>query len=119
MNWIEDLPKSCPPLDSIKPNGFVGYRLLRKNKVRDADFRGKQERSSVDLCILKGVSVFESLEQVKRVSKMPTLKNNGPIVAKIKLYEQDGKIKKTYGKGHYTWWRSTNFDLDSVEIVCS
>lgn len=30
---------------------------------------------------------------------------------------KDGKIKKTFGPAHFSWWRTTDFDVSQAKVL--
>ena len=69
----------------------------------------------IDDCIVRAVSVFSLLDDAKRLLRLPKFKQAN--IAEVQLESQDGKIKKTFNKSHYSWWRSKNFDVSKAKIV--
>lgn len=62
-----------------------------------------------------GLSVFCSYDPIL-TQKIPTLKKFKGVAKRL-LNPQDGVLAKTGGENHYTWWRSTSFDINSAEII--
>lgn len=83
----------------------------QKQLAPDKEFKGE----GIDECIVRAVSVFAMIEDAKRLLKLPKFKNAN--IAMVELKPQDGKIKKTFKKSHYSWWRSKSFDVNKAKIV--
>lgn len=120
--WFEKLPPSCPPSDSVECDG-VYYRVSCGNPAESKDFFSQKQLApdkefkgeGIDECIVRAVSVFAMIDDAKRLLKLPKFKNAN--IAMVELKPQDGKIKKTFKKSHYSWWRSKSFDVNKAKIV--
>ena len=125
MDWAETLPNRCPPEDAISPSGEYFYRISKGNPVEDSDFFSQKKLApdkkftgeGIDECIIRAVSVYSNIEDAKRTLKLPKFK--GGCIAKIVLNGDDGLIKKTFKKSHYSWWRTQSFDFTISKIVQS
>lgn len=122
IKWANELPEGCPPENILIPSDQEMYRLtLEADKVTEADFipyleQYKEKKYSVPQRIMAaGLSVFSSYAPTL-TQKIPTLKKFKGV-AKLLLNPQDGVLAKTGGENHYTWWRSTSFDINSAEII--
>lgn len=122
IEWANDLPKGCPPEKILIPSNQEMYRLtLEADKVTEADFipyleQFKEKKYSAPQKIMAaGLSVLSSYGPMQ-IKKIPSLKKFKGV-AKILLNPQDGVLAKTGGENHYTWWRTTNFDINSAEIL--
>jgi len=120
MDWFEELPKECPPEDAKSTEGKTFFRLISNETPNDNDFVSQSfefpnKIFDMPLCILKSVSIFDSLDNCQKIKKYPRHRNK--CIAKLALRENDGKIKKTFGENHYSWWRSINFSIDDVTII--
>ena len=122
IEWANELPEGCPPENILIPSDQEMYRLtLEADKVTEADFipyleKYKERKYSAPLKIMAaGLSLFSSYDPAL-TQKIPTLKKFKGV-AKLLLNPQDGVLAKTGGENHYTWWRSTSFDINSAEII--
>ena len=88
-------------------NDFFSQRKLAPDKT----FKGE----GIDECIVRALSVFSDLPDAERLLKLPKFRKAN--IVKIELSEKDGKIKKTFGNSHYSWWRSSLFDVSQSKIV--
>lgn len=120
--WFEELPPSCPPSDSVECDGTY-YRVSHGNPAESNDFFSQKRLApnkefkgeGIDDCIVRAVSVFSLLEDARRLLKLPKFRN--AVVAMVRLDPQDGKMKKTFKKSHYSWWRSKSFNVNKAKIV--
>lgn len=120
--WFEDLPASCPPADASICKGTF-YRVSFGNPAESKDFFSQQllapektfRGEGIDDCIVRAVSVFASLEDARHLLKLPKFKNAN--IAQVCFQPEDGKIKKTFKKSHYSWWRSKSFDVKLAKII--
>lgn len=120
--WFEKLPSSCPPSDSIDCDGIY-YRVSHGNPAESEDFFSQRRLApnkefkgeGIDECIIRAVSVFAVLDDARRLLKLPKFKNAN--IAEIALTPQDGRMKKTFKKSHYSWWRSKMFDVNNAKII--
>ena len=118
--WFEQLPEQCPPADAVKPNG-VYYRLTETSVPICSDFWSNRklwahQKFNTCECIAMSVSVFQNVEPLKRVLKMPAHKNK--TMVEVTLIPEAGLIMKTFGVSHFSWWRSADFPiLNSVVAI--
>ena len=47
--------------------------------------------------------------------KLPKFKK--AVIAEVKLEPKDGKIKKTFGFAHYSWWRTNHFNVSQAKVL--
>ena len=125
MNYHEDLPHSCPPSDCRPAGDYTLYRLCFNDPPQDVDFLSwrhlhphRNAPRNTDECTALSISTQDKPEGLLAALKSPKFKNKPTFVAKLALSKQDGPNKKTRGPGHYSWWRSSAFDIaSSVEII--
>lgn len=125
MAWFEILPQSCPPECAIAPSRVILYRILEAETPTNNDFLSQRmlypnKKFHVDECQARAISVFSDIDSCKAVMKFPKYKNKNCRVGQLFLKEQDGVIANTpskISKNHFSWWRSTNFDISSVEVT--
>lgn len=122
LNWTEELGNDCPPPEAEYTNST--YFRLGENPPREEDFFSHRKLNPskvypVPECQSKSLSVFNTLDAVTAlVNTSPTLRNKKII--QVNLTPQDGVIQKTgRNPNHYSWWRSTNFDVNNVIVVNS
>lgn len=124
MNWSEELPDKCPPAEAVEADGFVVYRLAVKNEFDEEDFKSQRALKphphvfkGVDECIARSVSVFNEMQKCVDMIKLPLYKGKFKTVLELKLTGNDGQIMKTFtDPNHYSWWRSSSFDISNAII---
>ena len=116
MTYREPLPEGCPPDDAEEITmPRIVYRLVRHSPPTDDDFRSQRaERprrvfGRVSECQSRGLSVFANRRDAERQTEIPKLK--GLSVCQVDLIAGAGRIKKTGGSSHYTWWPYANYDI--------
>ena len=112
MEFLEDLPRNCPPSNARIPKMEVYYRLTDDFPPTERDFLCYKTlypgKCFPDECIAKAISLCGTIKQCKHLQKYPTLRNK--IITKIVLNEKSGVILKTSRESHYSWWRRQSFD---------
>jgi hypothetical protein len=112
----------CPPKDAFLPNGDNElYRIVKPNIAISDCFVSYKKTNPTnqysDECIARALSTFDSIEGLLNAYlKTPAGKKKERLIGKVVLQEKDGMIKQTFGKGHYSWWRSQSFEISSVSI---
>lgn len=122
MNWFEQLPALCPPLDAV-PCGGTYYRIAKGNPATDSDFFSQRELQpnkiftglGVDECVARSVSLFSEVNDAARRLKLPKFRSAN--IAVVTLQPKDGVMKKTFSDSHYSWWRSTDFDVSQAKML--
>ena len=115
MAYREPLPPDCPPDDAVEITWRrIVYRLVRHNPPVDGDFMSQraerpQRTFPVPECQVRGVSVFDNLQVATEWSKTRNLR--GRQVCRVTLTQGAGRILKTSGEAHYTWWPLADFDI--------
>ena len=124
MNWIEELPEKCPPEDAFEPNGMQVYRLATSENTEEIDFQSQRALNpnktfiGIDECIARSLSVYNEIGKCWNMIKLPFYKNRWKAVLGIELNNSDGLVKKTFkDPNHYSWWRTTNFELTKVVLI--
>ena len=115
MNLRAHLPSDCPPASTESTFGEV-YRFIDMNHSTPLpeDFLSWRELNpdkpcptGVQECQACGVSVFRSINDVRRAQKIiPGLKKKKPALGNLTPelgLIQNTPSKKT-GKSHHTWW---------------
>lgn len=120
MNWYEQLPTNCPPKEASAPK--APYFRLGSIPPDDGDFwshrrRFPHKKFHVTECVARSLSIFDdqyAAEQLKRLLPAMRLK---PIF-QLDLLEKDGLVQQTGNDlHHFSWWRSTEFDLETIKIL--
>lgn len=121
IEWANDLPENCPPENILVPEEEEFYRLLlNEDQIVDEDWKSQKELhpqstyEGENYINAHGLSVLKTVNN--NIFKLPRYKRFKGL-AKVILNPTDGVLKKTYGDQHYTWWRTTSFDIDSAEII--
>lgn len=116
MNYRENLPCNCPPpnaedIDHVR----IMYRLIPNDTPSEEDFYSllkrkpnAQFRSTFDTCNANGVSLYSD---PKSARTQPRKKFKDFRLCCLRLQRGAGKILKTYGTDHYTWWPFAEFDV--------
>ncbi|MBV6646857.1 MAG: hypothetical protein KI790_15475 [Cyclobacteriaceae bacterium] len=121
MNWHEELPNNCPPSDSESPEGRTFYRLCSNNPAQSEDFISQKEEkpnrtfAGISTCTLRAVSIWNDREKCLNLKKLKTQRNKS--IGEFILNNEDGLIKQTFKAGHYSWWRSDQFNPNIVIIT--
>jgi hypothetical protein len=122
MEWAEPLPEFCPPNDSRHPSNEYFYRLIESDEPTLNDFHSHRHlwpdrKFQTDECRARSVSIFNALEECKKVCRLPIHRNKK--VVELNLTEDSGLIKQT-GRNisHYSWWRYKEFNpLNHCKIL--
>ena len=121
MNWYEQLPELCPPVDAVPCEGTY-YRIAKGNTASNGDFFSQRKLQpnkvftglGVDECVARSISLFSDINDAIRRLKLPKFRN--AQIAAVTLEPKDGVMKKTFSDSHYSWWRSTNFEVSQAKI---
>ena len=119
MKWYEELPLDCPPDEAYSPEGC--YFRLGSIPPDDSDFWSHRQRFShkvfqVSECVARSLSVFDDKESVEKLKRLIPAMRSKPIF-QVDLTEKDGLIQQTGNDvHHFSWWRSTEFDLSMIKI---
>lgn len=118
MNWSEPLPNLCPPSDAASAGGHIVYRITESNPPTSKDFESHRAKYpnrtfQVNECQSRSISVFNDLYAAELITKLPAFKSKANHIIKLELKDDHGVILKTSGPNHYSWWKTTSFDLIS------
>jgi hypothetical protein len=120
IKWFEELPDKCPPNDAFDPEGFTFYRLTVGENPAEQDFNSQRATcpncnfKSVSECVARSLSVWDDIEKCLNLLKLPRHKNKK--IMTLALKSTDGLALQTFKQNHYSWWRSSSFNLDSVTV---
>lgn len=116
MEWHNPLPDDCPPSDAKTAKGDF-YRLIKRQHACPCaeDFRswrednvGKELPNGMGECQACGLSVLQSLDDVRRLQKrVPAFRRD--VAAIGSLTPDLGRVKHTPTQrenSHHTWWLS-------------
>jgi hypothetical protein len=121
---VEGCGIPCPHKDAFVPDGVkVYYRVLKNSTVSSDYFLPtvvKNDRPlppGFDNCIGKSVSVFDDLQvMINSIFRLPFNRGKIKTIGLLKLTAFDGLLKQTFdNKNHHSWWRSSVFDIATVE----
>ena len=117
MPYREPLPDDCPPeaAEGIAEPRIV-YRLVWHNPPVDDDFRSQRAekpraRFNTSECQARGLSVFSRRRDAEKQSTRRNLR--GTMVCRVSLMPGAGRILKTGGSSHYTWWPLASYDISA------
>jgi len=115
--WAKTLPPNTPPHDVLYGENDHVFRLtIKEDSLSEEDFvTTAEKKTNIHQSLLwkaSGLSVLDTLENARELSKLPILKGCHGI-CEIKLRPQDGVLKHTPSKqnaGHMTWWHTTSYN---------
>ena len=120
MNWYEELPLDCPPEEAFAPKAT--YFRLGSIPPDDSDFWSHRQRFPhkkfhVSECVARSLSVFDTQNAAEHLKRLLPAMRVKPIF-QLDLSEKDGLIQQTGSDlHHFSWWRSTEFDLEKIKIL--
>jgi len=121
MDYWEDLPDQCPPVDSVDDAIALAYRLVFSDPASIEHFKshaalGKPPLPSVDGCRWASCSLFTSKDAVASIGRLPKMRAKGPHVAHVSIPQGSGKWKAS--GNHVDLWMYAGFDpLSAVQLV--
>ena len=123
MEYLEPLPKNCPPKDAKDiSDDITVYRLVKTAPPTADDFRSARaispNRPIRNECIARGLSVWQDKDKCNQVGLLPNFKDR--IICSVLLKTGAGKIKAAGLRGHYTWWPFRSYPILScckVELL--
>lgn len=118
MEWLEELPKSCPPETAQFFSGFL-YRLVDNIPPQHIDiasnyalFPGKVF-PNIPECTQRACSVYNSKEECKKQRKYSRLKNKKLIAF---IFDNNfGLVMNTFNDSHFSWWVLRSFSPNSCK----
>ena len=110
MTYREPLPDEAEEITSSR----LIYRLVRNIPPIHDDFRSQRSEKptaqfNISECRARGVSVFTNLNDAERQTRRRSLRNL--ILCLVILAAGAGRIEKTGGSSHYTWWPYDSYDI--------
>ena len=120
MNWYEELPPNCPPDEASAPKAI--YFRLGSIPPDDSDFwsyrrRFPHKKFHVNECVARSLSIFDDQNAAERLKRLLPAMRLKPIF-QLDLGGKDGLIQQTGNDlHHFSWWRSTEFDLETIKIL--
>ena len=67
--------------------------------------------STIGRCSMCGNILYDATRRLK----LPKFRSAN--VVEITLQPKDGVIKKTFSDSHYSWWRSTDFEVSQAKTI--
>lgn len=121
-DWFEILPEYCPPSDVNECAGAF-YRIAQGDPATSADFFSQRKLQpgkvftgkGIDECIARSISLFSDINDAKKRLKLPKFRDAN--IALVTLEQKDGVMKKTFDASHYSWWRTSAFDVSQAKII--
>ncbi len=121
-DWFEILPEYCPPSDANRCVGTY-YRIAQGDPATSADFFSQRKLQpdkvftgkGIDECIVRAISLFSDVNDAKKRLKLPKFREAN--IAVVVLQPKDGVMKKTFDASHYSWWRTSVFDVSQAKIL--
>ena len=94
--WTCIMPEGCPPEDILVAEMHPFFRLsLQSDSYSADDFKSKARRNL----------------------KLPMFRKYQGIIA-LTLNPTDGVVKQTGAhRSHYTWWRTTSFQMSNLNML--
>ena len=56
-------------------------------------------------------------DKVDALQKKPPFKNKHTVIARVTIYPKDGVVAQTGQKEHFSWWRTTAYDISEATIL--
>lgn len=121
--WTCTMPPGCPPEDILVATEHPFYRMAYSAQAySDDDFKsyaelnpGKDWGEMLPLAV--GLSLIDNKEKAIKNLRLPLFKKYRGII-ELTLNPQDGVVKQTgVHISHYTWWRTTMFEVSNLKIV--
>ena len=120
MKWFEELPPGCPPAEATPSDG--PFFRLGSIPPEDSDFWSHRKRFpnkffQVSECQARSISVFDSASAVENLKRRYPILTQKPIF-QIDLTPKDGLALQTGdNEHHFSWWRSTEFQMTTIKII--
>jgi hypothetical protein len=120
MKWYENLPPDCPPETAEIPQ--ASYFRLGSIPPEESDFwshrrRFPHKKFHVSECVAQSLSIFDDFEADERLKRLLPAMRSKPIY-QVDLTEGDGWVLQTgQDPHHFSWWRSTDFEISNIKIV--
>ena len=119
--FYEELTLNCPPLEAKITEEKMFYRVVRNIPPKEEDFfshkRLYPNKLYKDICQASALSIFDNFKDCKKITKLPSFKNGECNIGRFILNKNTGPIMKTGNNGHFSWWRTIEFKIESVEVA--
>lgn len=118
MCYREQLPEGCPPPTATRIEATQEfYRLIRADPPTDEDFASwralhpdRPLPEGQTECGVRGLSLFGRRTDVERRRGLASLRNH-QVVCTVTLELGAGRVQRTRGGSHHTWWPLADFDI--------
>ena len=121
--WACPMPDGCPPKDVLTAHEHPFFRLAKQADTYSArDFMTyaelyPQRNWGAMLPLAVGLSLIEGEAKLRRSLKLPMFRQFRGVIA-LTLSPGDGVVKQTGAhRSHYTWWRTTAFQLSNLKML--
>ena len=121
--WTCAMPDGCPPEDVLVAEEHPFFRLAKYADTYSADdFMSYAEADPQHnwgqmLPLAVGLSLIESETKARRSLKLPMFRQYQGIIG-LTLSPTDGVVKQTgVHRSHYTWWRTTSFQMSNLNML--
>lgn len=122
-SWAIQMPDGCPPEDVFVPSEHPFYRLAKQSDNYSADdFKSYAEAApgpnwGVLLPLAVGLSIIDNEKKARKNLKLPMFRNFKGVISLV-LNPIDGVVKQTgVHRSHYTWWRTTSFQMSNLNML--
>lgn len=122
MDFLEELPTGCPPLeaDEIQAERVV-FRLVKESPPSAWDFQSHVTRWPnkyfSDGCLARAISVSRTKEHAEMTAKLPLMKRHALRVCRVTLAAGAGAVLQTGAPDHFSWWQSRGYTLAGCEVI--
>jgi hypothetical protein len=117
------MPDGCPPEDIFVPSEHSFYRLAKQSDNYTADDFKSYAETDPDrnwgalLPLAVGLSIIDNEKKARKNLKLPMFRQYKGIIALV-LNPMDGVVKQTGAhRSHFTWWRTTSFQMSNVKML--
>lgn len=118
MAWAEPLPEDCPPDSAFPPENQVFFRLVVSFPPNEQDFDSvaklhPSHNYGSRECEARACSVWDTRKRCAK--ELKNYRHKGKRIARLVLPPSSGRVEKTTNtRGHYSWWRDKDFDVQTV-----
>lgn len=121
--WAFSVSDECLPTEVMVPSNHPFFRLARHSSLYDKDdFKTYAEKDPFrcwgkQLPLAVGLSLIDNEAKARRNLKLPVFRQFQGIIA-LTLNPEDGVVKQTgVHRSHYTWWRTTAFQMSNLTML--
>lgn len=121
--WTCAMPEGCPPQEVLVPTAHPFFRMAKNIAIYDEDdFRSYAEKDPQRnwgelLPLAVGLSLIDKEAKAIKNLKLPMFRQYHGVIA-LMLNPSDGVVKQTGAhRSHYTWWRTTSFNMSNLQML--